>query len=128
MNEQLLPQGVWPVMLTPFRLDRSIDWDGLACLTDYYVQSGAAGLFACAGSSEPFDLTDEEKLALVTAVVKQVDGRVVVVGGGLAVGPLEARADFVRRMAETGVDAVILAASLLADPEDDDAQWRRWLG
>ena len=47
-----LPKGVWPVMLTPFTQDGAIDWDGVDAITNWYIDSGVAGLFAVCLSSE----------------------------------------------------------------------------
>lgn len=46
-----LPDGVFPVMLTPFR-ENKVDYDSLKRLVEWYIQSGAAGLFAACQSSE----------------------------------------------------------------------------
>ena len=35
-----------PVMLMPFNEDQSIDYNALDCLVDFYLESGASGLFA----------------------------------------------------------------------------------
>ena len=59
-----LPKGVWPVMLTPFTADGAIDWDGVDVLTDWYIESGVAGLFAVCASSEMYHLTEGERYAL----------------------------------------------------------------
>ena len=43
MATSTLPDGAWPVMLTPFHEDRSIDWDGLDAYTDWLIELGSAG-------------------------------------------------------------------------------------
>ena len=35
----LLPKGLWPVMITPFKPNNQIDIDGLERLTNMYVYS-----------------------------------------------------------------------------------------
>ncbi|MHB0875707.1 MAG: dihydrodipicolinate synthase family protein [Anaerolineae bacterium] len=116
--------GVWPVMLTPFTDDGSIDWDGVDRLVDYYVAAGAAGLFAVALSSEMYELTPEERPALAARVVKRVDGRVPVVASGTFGGPALEQAAYVRRMADAGVDAVVVLSCQLAAAEESDAVWQ----
>lgn len=56
----MIPDGVWPVMLTPFRANLTIDWEGLDRLIDWYVEAGVAGLFAVCLSGEMFDLDEQE--------------------------------------------------------------------
>jgi 4-hydroxy-tetrahydrodipicolinate synthase len=118
-----LPTGVWPVMLTPFHEDGSIDWAALDTLTEWYLSAGAAGLFAVSGSSEVYELTHEERIALARRVIDRAAGRVPIVASAIDFGPLEHQAEFVRAIAETGVQAVVLATCQFAEPGEDDRTW-----
>jgi 4-hydroxy-tetrahydrodipicolinate synthase len=119
-----LPRGLWPVMLTSFRPDGAIDWQGVDALTDWYIASGAAGLFAVCLSSEMYVLSPEERLALARRVVARSEGRVPVVATGTYGGAVEAQAAFVRQMADTGVAAVVVITSQLAAMGEDEATFR----
>ena len=44
--------GVWPVVLTPFREDGGLDMPAYRALLEYYIGNGVAGLFAVCMSSE----------------------------------------------------------------------------
>ncbi|WP_286310571.1 dihydrodipicolinate synthase family protein [Agromyces mangrovi Wang et al. 2018] len=123
MSERMLPGGAWPVMLTPFHDDRSIDWDGVDAYVDWLIELGASGLFAVALSSEMYDLSDDEQLALARRVVARADGRVPVVASAVASGAPERQADRVAEVAATGVDAVVLISSLVVPPEASAVQW-----
>lgn len=123
-NRLLLPGGLWPVMLTPFNADRSIDWPGLARLIAFYLAAGADGLFAVCGSSEMYALTPEERLALARFVVQQVPPNVPVVASGTFGGDMPAQAGQVREMADTGVRAVICIVNQLAEQEEGDQAWQ----
>lgn len=107
-------KGYIPVMLTPFTESGSVDFGGLTKLTELYLQAGAAGLFANCQSSEMFNLSEEEQLAVTKQVLQVADGAVPVVATGTFGGPVEKQADFVKRMYETGVDAVIVITNMLA--------------
>lgn len=72
-----VPEGLWPVMLTPFTDDEEVDYDGLRALTRWYLNNGAAGLFAVCLSDEMELLTEEERLK-ITACVKETAGEVPV--------------------------------------------------
>lgn len=115
-----LPQGFIPVMLTPFLDNGDIDYEGLKALTELYLEAGAAGLFANCLSSEMFELTEEERINITQTVVNQVAGRVPVVATGTFGGPITEQAEFVKRIYETGVQAVIVITSLIAKEEESD--------
>src|SRR5690554_373098 len=100
-------------MLTPFQEDGAIDWAGVDSLVDWYIDNGAGGLFACCLSSEMYHLTSDERLALARRVSQRAAGRVPVVATGTFGGPLAEQAGFIRRMAETGVAAVVVMPNQL---------------
>ncbi|MEI9808056.1 MAG: dihydrodipicolinate synthase family protein [Bacteroidota bacterium] len=108
------PKVFVPVMLTPFKENGEVDYDGLTKLTEFYLTAGAAGLFANCQSSEMFTLTAEERLSVTKHVVKVSKGSVPVVAAGTFGGSLEKQADFVKKMHDTGVEAVIVITSMLA--------------
>jgi len=119
-----LPDGVWPVMLTPFRDEGAIDWSGLDALVDWYGAQGVSGLFAVCLSSEIYQLTSDEKLALARRVVETVDGRLPIVAGATFGGPIEGQAEFARRMADAGVQAVVILTCQVATKEESDGLWK----
>lgn len=120
-----IPGAVWPVMLTPFRADRTIDWEGLSRLTDWYVEAGVAGLFAVCLSSEMFELEADERFALAKHVAGRAPGDVPVVATGTFGDSLPALADGTCRMSETGVASVVCLTAALATPEEGESEWRR---
>ena len=120
-----LPKGSWPVMLTPFLDDQSIDWHGVDALTDWYIASGSAGLFAVCLSSEMYQLTDDERTVLATRVVRHVAGRVPVVATGTFGGTVEEQARTIMRMAQTGVAAAVVSVNQLACAEEADTVWQQ---
>ncbi|MBD2703151.1 dihydrodipicolinate synthase family protein [Spirosoma sp. BT702] len=115
-----LPRGFIPVMLTPFLESGAVDASGLDHLTDFYLESGAAGLFANCLSSEMYELTDAERLAVTKQVVDRAGGRVPVVATGTFGGSITEQADFVKRIYQTGIQAVIVITSQLANPDESN--------
>jgi len=113
-------KGFIPVMLTPFSEDGKIDYKALELLTAHYLKAGVKGLFANCLSSEMFELTNEERIALTAKVVKIADGTVPVVATGTFGGPVAEQAEFVKRIYDTGIEAVILITSLIAAETDSD--------
>ncbi len=121
MNEK--NKGYIPVMLTPFKENGAVDYDGLTKLTELYLQAGAAGLFANCQSSEMFNLSSEERLAVTAHVLHVADGAVPVVATGTFGGPVETQADFVKQMYDTGVEAVIVITNMLAEESESAAMF-----
>jgi len=110
-----------PVMITPFTSQAQIDYDMLKKLIDFYLAAGVKGLFANCLSSEMFSISDEERIALTRAVVKHVNGRVPVVATGSFGESIEEKADFAKRIYDTGISSVILITShYVAVNEPDD--------
>lgn len=113
-------KGFIPVMLTPFLGNGEIDYSALTQLTEVYLKAGASGLFANCLSSEMFELTDEERLKVISHVIKVADGSVPVVATGTFGGAIGKQADFVKRVNDLGTEAVIIIGSLLAEEQESD--------
>jgi len=109
-----------PVMITPYSAGLKIDFDALSKLIDFYSACGAKGFFANCLSSEMYQLDAEERLSLAQHVVKHVNGAFPVVATGSFGETIEDRAEFARKMYDTGVNAVILITSHFAAKEEND--------
>lgn len=107
-------------MLTPFKENGEVDYEGLTRLTEYYLESGAGGLFANCLSSEMYELTEEERLHVVKHVVRVANGVLPVVASGTFKGSLTRQAEFVKRMYEMGTQAVIIITGLMATEQEGD--------
>jgi 4-hydroxy-tetrahydrodipicolinate synthase len=114
-------KGFIPVMLTPFKSDGAIDYDVLTQLTEFYLEAGAAGLFANCLSSEMYELEPDERLKSIKHVISVAKGRVPVVATGTFGGPLGEQAEFIKKVGDLGADAVIMITSLLAGKDEEDA-------
>ncbi len=118
--------GAWPTMITPFNHDNGIDYGALDALTDWYIENGADGLFAACQSSEIFLLSLKEREKLSRFVKDKSAGRVPVIASGHVSYDLHDQAEELKRIAETGVDAVILISNrLAAEYESDDVFIKR---
>lgn len=109
-----------PVMITPYHSDLRIDFDTLSRLIDFYHANGAKGFFANCLSSEMYNLDAEERLSLARHVVQRMNGAFPVVATGSFGTTIEERAEFAKRMYDTGVNAVILITSHFANKDEDD--------
>ena len=115
-----IPDGTWPVMLTPFGEDGRVDESAVGPLVSWYVQRGAAGLFACCSSSEVETLSWAEKLRLTELTLAESAGRCAVVGSAMALEPGRDLAEAVGQVHGLGVSAVVLNLAELADDGEDD--------
>jgi 4-hydroxy-tetrahydrodipicolinate synthase len=101
-------------MITPFTDDNRIDFKAVKKQTEWYIASGCDGIFAVCQSSEMFFLDSQEKLDLARAVVDAAAGRVPVFASGHTSDDKSKQIDDLGRMAETGVDVVVLVTNRLA--------------
>ncbi|WP_128545159.1 dihydrodipicolinate synthase family protein [Larkinella soli] len=115
-----LPGGLWPVMLTPFTPTNHVDTAGLEKLTRLYIDAGSSGLFANCLSSEMYQLTREERLEVCRTVVKAGAGAVPVIATGTFSRDVSDNIEFIHRLHDTGVDAVVLITSMLAEPDENE--------
>lgn len=120
MYTNTIADGVWPTMITPYTEDGSIDYENLQALADWYTQRGVAGLFAVCQSSEMFHLSLKERIELSRACVLAADGRVPVIASGHVSNALDDQVDEVQRMADTGVQAVVLIVNRFAREYESD--------
>src|SRR5688572_27415855 len=109
-----------PVMITPFNLKAKVDLDAISRLVDFYLAAGVKGFFANCLSSEMYSITEDERLEITRHIVKYVNGRVPVVATGSFGLKIEDKAEFSKRIYDTGIDAVILITGHYANIDDSD--------
>ena len=109
-----------PVMITPYKQNKQIDFDGLSRLTDFYMAAGVKGYFANCQSSEMYLLSEQERLAVTSHVVRRVNGAMPVVATGSFGESIEDKAEFAKRIYQTGIDAVIMITSHFVKRNESD--------
>jgi len=109
-----------PVMITPFNLKAKVDLDVVSLLIDFYLAAGVKGFFANCLSSEMFSITEDERLELTQHIVKYVDGKVPIVATGSFGLTIEDKAEFTKKIYDTGVDAVIMITGHFAKVDESD--------
>ncbi|MGI6573998.1 MAG: 4-hydroxy-tetrahydrodipicolinate synthase [Fermentimonas sp.] len=73
--------GLGVALITPFKVDGSIDFDALPRLVDYQLENGTDYIVALGTTAETPTLSRSEKMDVVSCIVERVDGRVPVVMG-----------------------------------------------
>ncbi|GAA4933330.1 4-hydroxy-tetrahydrodipicolinate synthase [Algibacter agarivorans] len=79
MNNKFLGTGV--ALVTPFKVDLSIDHEALANIVNYNIDSGTEYLVICGTTGENVTLTKQEKKEVVATISKANNGRVPMVLG-----------------------------------------------
>ncbi|TMV46994.1 dihydrodipicolinate synthase family protein [Paenibacillus mesophilus] len=123
MNHSI-KDGVWPTMITPFTAEGEVDYAALGQLVEWYIGRGVHGLFAVCQSSEMFKLSLEERVSIARFVKEKAAGRVQVIASGHVSDDYEDQVDELKRIAATGVDAVVLISNRLAKEEEDEEVWK----
>lgn len=78
MNSRTL-EGVYPILLTAFHDDGSLDLESLKRLVDHLLAQGAHGLGLFGNASEGYALAADERRSMQKLIVTQVNGRVPLV-------------------------------------------------
>lgn len=115
-----IPGGIYPVMITPFTADNQVDYEAVDRIVEFYAQNGCHGVFAVCQSSEMFRLTEDECVRLAGRVVRAAAGRMAVVASGHTAERLGDQICGLKRMADTGVDAVVMISNRLAAKDESD--------
>ena len=109
--------GIYSLMLTPYKEDLSIDYDTYEEYADWQVSQGVEHLFAVCGSSEMRELSLEERLKLAELTVKHKGDTTVVATANIEATP-EENIEEIKKMEQTGVDGVVLTTKGLGDDDD----------
>src|SRR5215813_6350768 len=109
-----------PVMITPFNLKAKVDLDVVSALIDFYLAAGVKGFFANCLSSEMFSISEDERLELTKHIVDYVNGRAPVVATGSFGLTIEDKAEFSKKIYDTGIDAVVLITGHFANVDDSE--------
>lgn len=122
--------GAYPTMITPYKKDGSVDYETAEKYVKWYFDKGCAGIFAICQSSEINWLTVEERVELnrrVYTLAKKLEkesGRLfTVVSSGHVADTLEAQADELTKIYESGTDALILITNRLDINNEGDDVW-----
>ena len=121
-----IPDGVYPVMLTPYTDDNTIDTPALNRLVHWYASKGCTGLFALCTSSEIPFLSLKEKLLYLDETIKaakETGKEMCIVASGHTSCSLEAQAEELTALYEGGADVMCLVTNRLDQRHEGDKVW-----
>jgi 4-hydroxy-tetrahydrodipicolinate synthase len=117
--------GVFPAITTQLKKDQSLDLDATARHAEVLIQSGVNGIIFLGSLGENQPLLASEKLLVIEAMVKAVNGRVKVLSGVAESSTAEA-SRYARDVQKLGVDGIMLMPAMLykGDPRETLAHFR----
>jgi len=74
-------KGTIVAMTTPIGEDDTVDYDGLARLTEFYVSNGIKALIAAGTTGYCYTLSEQEHVRVVQTIVQAAAGRAFVIAG-----------------------------------------------
>lgn len=114
-------RGIFPVVQTPFREDRTLDEASLARQVEFCGRAGAHGLVFPVLASEFQLLTDGERRRGVEIVLAEAGDQIPVVVG-VAAPSAEGAAEYARHAAAHGASAVIALPPYIGAPSPDETR------
>lgn len=112
-------------MITPFKEDMSIDYDGVQKIIEWYDRMGVTGIFAVCQSSEMFELDSSERLELAKFVINNTPKHIqVVVSGHVAKDPKEQVRE-AQAVIDAGAGAYVFISNQFAKEGESEDTARR---
>lgn len=105
-------QGVYPATTTQFNQDESVNYDSTQQVVDNLINDGVDGIVALGTVGENCSLRPNEKRQLISCVKEVVNGRVPLIAG-TAECTTQLANEYIKDMADIGVDGVMLLPSMV---------------
>lgn len=99
--------GIFPILVTTFDDEGRLDIASQLKLVDFLLEQGAHGLGLFGNASEGYALDGAERVELMKAIAKHVDGRVPLVASSGATGTRSA-VELSKQLAGLGADALMV--------------------
>ena len=117
-------RGCYVATLTPFDSADGLDVGAAAAHAQWLAENGAEGLCPAGTTGEFLYLTEAEKIALITAVVNAVRGRIPVIAGVWGIRTAE-MTRLAQAAQDAGADGVFLPSPIYY-PAGDDAVFQHY--
>lgn len=108
-------KGSIPALVTPFKDDGSVDYDGFAAHIDWQLAEGSTGVVPVGTTGESPTLSHEEHKRVVEVCVKTVNKRVPVIAGAGSNNTVEA-IELARHAESVGADALLVVTPYYNKP------------
>jgi 4-hydroxy-tetrahydrodipicolinate synthase len=111
-------RGSMVALVTPMRADGALDFEALARLVEFHIDSGTDAIIAVGTTGESATLDFEEHITVVRKVVELVRNRIPVIAGTGANSTTEAL-HLTQRAMEAGADACLLVTPYYNKPTQE---------
>lgn len=111
-------QGSMVALVTPMKADNALDWPALHQLVDWHLEQGTHAIVPMGTTGESPTLDAKEHLAVIKAVIDQVNGRIPVIAGTGSNATLEA-VEFTAAAKTLGADACLLITPYYNKPTQE---------
>ncbi|MDS4019477.1 MAG: 4-hydroxy-tetrahydrodipicolinate synthase [Candidatus Competibacter sp.] len=111
-------RGSMVALVTPMRADGALDFEALARLVEFHIESGTDAIIAVGTTGESATLDFEEHITVVRTVVELVGNRIPVIAGTGANSTTEAL-HLTQRAMEAGADACLLVTPYYNKPTQE---------
>jgi 4-hydroxy-tetrahydrodipicolinate synthase len=111
-------EGTFTALATPFKDDRSIDFDAFDQLVERQVAGGVSGIVPCGTTGESPTLEHEEEIELFKRCVKLAKGKTLILAG-TGSNSTKTTVEASRAAVRVGVDAVMLVVPYYNRPTQD---------
>jgi len=110
-------EGIYTPVITPYRDDFSIDYERLAEIVDFLIESGVHGIISAGTTGEYYAQSMQERFELMKFIKQQVKGRsCYIVGTGAT--RTEDSLEYARAAVEVGADAILVTTPPYAIPTE----------
>ena len=110
-------EGIYTPVITPYRDDFSIDYDRLAEIVDFLIETGVHGIISAGTTGEYYAQSMQERFDLMKFIKQQIKGRTSYIVGTGAIRT-EDSLEYARGAAEVGADAILVATPPYAIPTE----------
>ena len=110
-------EGIYTPLVTPFRPNGAIDWDGWAEVIEFQIARGVHGLIAGGTTGEYYAMTGEERLEQFRRLRDIAGKRLPLLAGVNALNADDCAA-FAAAAREAGMDGLLVAAPPYSQPTD----------
>ncbi|MBC7383347.1 MAG: 4-hydroxy-tetrahydrodipicolinate synthase [Bacteroidia bacterium] len=111
-------RGTGVALITPFKVDLSIDFDALSNIIEHCINGGVEYLVALGTTGESVTLNKEEKKQVYHFIVQQTKGRVPVIAG-IGGNYTQEVCDTIKAFDFTGYDAILSVSPFYNKPNQE---------
>lgn len=100
-------RGAGVALITPFHEDKSVNYEMLEKLVERQIENGTDAIIVCGTTGEPATMSEEERLAVISCVMKCAKHRIPVIAG-IGSNSTEGTVNFTRKVSALDVDGLLV--------------------